>query len=142
MWVRRGAVTIMGAMLHASPKLHRVYAPSTHSLPIMQYARDPYGPVHQPVEITILSCRSQLRLLRRLSWRFARIWNSKTQPSIAGQSPAKRSFSHVRYSCWCCDMQTLIRVFSWPCPLTTPLSGHYIVWTSGLTGNLCSRSLP
>lgn len=138
LWVRRGAVNIMGATLHASPKLHRVYAPSTHSLPVIRYARNPYGPANQPVEITILSCRSQLRLLRRLSWRFAKIWNRK--PSKTGASvPCPnllRSFGYVHYSRWCCDVQKLIRFFSWLRRRMTPSSGRYIVLTSALTGSL------
>ncbi|MCJ1286197.1 Polynucleotide 5'-hydroxyl-kinase grc3 [Xylographa opegraphella] len=75
LWVRKGTVSILGAVLHPSPKLHRVYAPSSHSLPSIRHLRNPFGPAQQPAEISIYSCTSRIRLLRRVSRKFRRIWN-------------------------------------------------------------------
>ncbi|MCJ1385179.1 Polynucleotide 5'-hydroxyl-kinase grc3 [Xylographa soralifera] len=75
LWVRKGTVSVLGAVLHASSKLHRVYAPSSHSLPSIRHLRNPFGPAQQPAEITIYSCSSRIRLLRRVSRKFRRIWN-------------------------------------------------------------------
>ncbi|MCJ1391651.1 Polynucleotide 5'-hydroxyl-kinase grc3 [Xylographa bjoerkii] len=75
LWVRKGTVSILGAVLHASSKLYRVYAPSSHSLPSIRHLRNPFGPAKQPAEITLTSCNSRIRLLRRVSRRFRRIWN-------------------------------------------------------------------
>lgn len=76
-WVRKGAINILGAVLHASSRLHRVYAPSTHSLPSIRSIPNPYGPQNLPAEIMIISCGSRLRLLKHLSPKFGRIWNHK-----------------------------------------------------------------
>ncbi|MCJ1403337.1 Polynucleotide 5'-hydroxyl-kinase grc3 [Xylographa trunciseda] len=75
LWVRKGNVSILGAILHASPKLYRVYAPSSHSLPSIRCLRNPFGPAQQPAEVTFTSCNSRIRLLRRVSRKFRRIWN-------------------------------------------------------------------
>lgn len=85
-WVRKGAIVISGATLHASSKIYRVYAPSTHSLPVIRSCRDPFGPEYQPVEITILTCCSRIRLLRNLSPKFGRIWNHIPSASIMAES--------------------------------------------------------
>ena len=76
-WVRKGAINVAGAVLHASSRLHRVYAPSTHSLPSICPIPNPYGPQNLPTEITIISCTSRIRLLKHLSPKFGRIWNHK-----------------------------------------------------------------
>ena len=76
-WIRKGAISIAGALLHASSRLHRVYASSTHSLPSMHPIPNPYGPQNVPAEITIHSCASGIRLLKHLSPKYGRIWNHK-----------------------------------------------------------------
>ncbi|MCJ1432518.1 Polynucleotide 5'-hydroxyl-kinase grc3 [Xylographa pallens] len=101
LWVRKGTVSILGAVLHASPKLHRVYAPSSHSLPSIRHLRNPFGPAHQPAEITIYSCNSRIRLLRRVSRKFRRIWNhTKSTNDIAAsaESFCGTSFSLLKDS--------------------------------------------
>lgn len=85
----------MGAKLHASPESYRVYAPSTHSLPIIKCVSGPEG--YAEVEIT--SCHNGLTGLRRISDLYGRIWNSEqvSQPdSFTGID--KPSFSFVRNS--------------------------------------------
>jgi len=77
LWVRKGAVNIAGAVLHVSSRLHRVYAPSTHSLPSIRPIPNPYGPQNLPAEITVISCTSRIRLLKQLSPKFGRVWNHK-----------------------------------------------------------------
>ena len=61
-------------MLHASPKLYRIYAPTTHSLPSIEHARNPRGPT-QAAEVAIYSIASGLRPLGRLSPKFRHVWS-------------------------------------------------------------------
>ena len=75
-WVRKGAVSVLGATLHPSSAAYRVFAPSTHSLPVIKPIRNPFGPAEQPVEITIVSFRSGIRLLKQVSPHFGRIWST------------------------------------------------------------------
>ena len=93
-WVRSGAISILGAVIHASSRIHRVYAPSTHSIPPIRPLPNPFGTGNAPVELTIISCRSRMRMLRQIAPKFGRIWNGRQQP----QPPfdfAKRSFMNV-----------------------------------------------
>lgn len=97
-WVRKGAITVLGAVLHPGSRLHRVYAPSSHSLPSIRPVPDPYGPPTQSTELTILSCSSRIRVLRHLSPKFRRIWNKKPAPDASVASPidlTRRSFTTV-----------------------------------------------
>ncbi|KAL6721003.1 Polynucleotide 5'-hydroxyl-kinase grc3 [Lecanora helva] len=89
LWVRSGAVSIAGAALHPSSKLHRVFAPSTHSISPIRCIPNPYGP-ENPARISILSCKNRMRLLDRIGPRFGRIWNARSH----SQEP-KRSFSNI-----------------------------------------------
>ncbi|KAL9624186.1 MAG: hypothetical protein Q9204_007893 [Flavoplaca sp. TL-2023a] len=75
-WVRKGAVSVLGATLHPSSAAYRVFAPSTHSLPVIRPIWNPFGPAEQPVEITIVSFRSGIRLLKQVSPHFGRIWST------------------------------------------------------------------
>ncbi|KAL8881612.1 MAG: hypothetical protein Q9198_001215 [Flavoplaca austrocitrina] len=75
-WVRKGAVSVLGATLHPSSAAYRVFAPSTHSLPVIRPIRNPFGPAEQPVEITIVSFRSGIRWLKQVSPHFGRIWST------------------------------------------------------------------
>ncbi|KAG8529062.1 uncharacterized protein KY384_005697 [Bacidia gigantensis] len=56
LWVRKGAVGIAGAVLRESPELRRVFAPSTHAIPIIRPIPDPFGSRSQGAEVTIRSC--------------------------------------------------------------------------------------
>lgn len=100
LWVRRGAIVIQGATLHPSSQAHRVYAPSTHSLPSIWHSRNPYGPEKQPAEITLISCRTRIRLLGQLHSSFRRIWNHRNTSSpriLQFANVARRSFSFVSH---------------------------------------------
>ncbi len=63
----------MGAKLHPSPRLYRVYAPSTHSLPVIKCVSG----IEDYAEVEIRSCRNGIFLLRHLSSLYRRIWNSR-----------------------------------------------------------------
>lgn len=40
LWVRDGTVSVYGAILHASPEISRIFAPSTHALPCIEALSD------------------------------------------------------------------------------------------------------
>lgn len=61
----------MGAKLHPSPRVYRVYAPSTHSLPVIKCVAGVGG----EAEIEIKSCHSGIYRLRDISPLYQRIWN-------------------------------------------------------------------
>ncbi|GFF49492.1 polynucleotide 5'-hydroxyl-kinase grc3 [Aspergillus udagawae] len=94
LWVKRGVISLMGAKLHPSPRLYRVYAPSTHSLPVIKCVAGVDG----EAEIEVKSCNSGIYRLRHLSPLYQRIWNGKNTPADkltlkkASASP-KRTFS-------------------------------------------------
>lgn len=75
LWVRRGAIKILGAVIYRGCQAYRVYAPSTHSLPTITASQDPFGKIHKFVEIVIASSSSRIRMLRLASPKFGRIWN-------------------------------------------------------------------
>lgn len=95
-WVKRGVISVMGAKLHPSIKTYRVYAPSTHSLPVIKCVSGVEG----FAEIELQSCSSNLQALKELSPHYSRIWNStKTVGDSATISGSfQRSFSIVSLS--------------------------------------------
>ncbi|MCJ1465202.1 Polynucleotide 5'-hydroxyl-kinase grc3 [Pseudocyphellaria aurata] len=100
-WVRTGAVSILGAILHASARIYRVYAPSTHSLPSIRPLWNPFGSENQDIVLTILNCSSRIRMLRELSPKFRRIWNKKHKSKKDrenGVGMSRRSFLFVKSS--------------------------------------------
>ncbi|KAL9101956.1 MAG: hypothetical protein Q9163_002844 [Psora crenata] len=79
LYIRKGAVSISGALLHASSRLHRVYAPSTHAIPVIR-------PLHSP---------SRIRMLKNVASRFGGIWNAKPRSEGISSTPKlffRRSF--------------------------------------------------
>ncbi|CAF9942863.1 MAG: Polynucleotide 5'-hydroxyl-kinase grc3 [Alectoria fallacina] len=94
-WVRSGAISILGAVIHASSRLHRVYAPSTHSVPSIRPIRNPFGTGNASVELTIVSCGSRIRMLRQIAPKFGRIWNGR-MPSKSLFDISKRSFMNIQ----------------------------------------------
>ncbi|KAL9009359.1 MAG: hypothetical protein Q9173_005604 [Seirophora scorigena] len=74
-WIRKGAISILGATLRQSSRIYRVFAPSTHSLPSIRPLRNPFGPGNQETSITISNCNSGLRLLGQASPKLSRLWN-------------------------------------------------------------------
>lgn len=96
LWVKRGVVSLMGAKIHPSPRLYRVYAPSTHSLPVIKCVSGVDG----EAEIEIRSCRSGIHRLRDLSPLYQRIWKGENSYpdrfSLRGVSgDSRRTFSVV-----------------------------------------------
>ena len=96
LWVKRGVVSVMGAKLHPSPRLYRVYAPSTHSLPVIKCVSG----VDEAAEIEVKSCHSGISRLRDLAPLYRRIWNGKNTSADKltlrnAPSSAKRTFSVV-----------------------------------------------
>ena len=127
LWVRSGAISILGAVIHASSRIHRVYAPSTHSIPPIRPLPNPFGTGNAPVELTILSCRSRMRMLRQVAPKFGRIWNGRQQ----SQPPfdlAKRTFMNVSNT-WVLEQvfSCLLGEIYLECPqllIATPLCAH------------------
>ncbi|KAJ5693043.1 hypothetical protein N7462_002466 [Penicillium macrosclerotiorum] len=70
-WVKRGIVSLMGAKLHPSARAYRVYAPSTHSLPVIKCVSGVDG----EAEVELKSCNSGLSRLRDISPLYQRIWS-------------------------------------------------------------------
>ncbi|RAK77190.1 putative RNA processing protein Grc3 [Aspergillus fijiensis CBS 313.89] len=94
LWVKRGVVSLMGAKLHPSSRVYRVYAPSTHSLPVIKCVSGVDG----AAEIEVMSCHSGIYRLRHLSPLYERVWNSKNTAAdkitLKNVSPStKRTFS-------------------------------------------------
>ncbi|OAT03062.1 protein grc3, variant 4 [Blastomyces dermatitidis ER-3] len=95
LWVKRGVVSIMGAKLHPSPRLYRVYAPSTHSLPVIKCVSG----VEDYAEVEIRSYNNGLFRLRNLSNLYHRIWNSnEPAPGSILQAGGLSSFSILHSS--------------------------------------------
>lgn len=92
-WVKRGVISLMGAKLAPSPKTYRVYAPSTHSLPVIKCVSGVEG----YAEVEISSCTSGLPRLRKLAPVYNRIWNVVGSPGDKeiSDEPSQRSFSPV-----------------------------------------------
>ncbi|XHF97476.1 Polynucleotide 5'-hydroxyl-kinase grc3, variant 2 [Aspergillus wentii] len=92
-WVKRGVVSLMGAKLHPSARIYRVYAPSTHSLPVIKCVTGVDG----EAEIEVKSCHSGIYRLRDLSPLYQRIWNGKNTSAdkltFKGGQNSKRTFS-------------------------------------------------
>ncbi|KAL4990999.1 hypothetical protein BDW68DRAFT_153113 [Aspergillus falconensis] len=99
LWVKRGVVSLMGAKLHPSPRVYRVYAPSTHSLPVIKCVTAVDG----AAEVEFKSCHSGVTRLRDLSPLYQRVWNSGNTPAdklslkTVGQD-ARRTFSVLHTS--------------------------------------------
>ncbi|KAJ5735157.1 uncharacterized protein N7483_000282 [Penicillium malachiteum] len=94
LWVKRGVVSLMGAKLHPSPRVYRVYAPSTHSLPLIKCVSGVDG----EAEVEIKSCNSGLSRLRDASPLYQKIWNGQNTAAdkltLKGASKdSRRSFS-------------------------------------------------
>ncbi|PKY05964.1 hypothetical protein P168DRAFT_310100 [Aspergillus campestris IBT 28561] len=99
LWVKRGLVSLMGAKLHPSPQVYRVYAPSTHSLPVIKCVAGVDG----VAEVEIKSCSTGITRLGDLSPLYQCVWNGKNTPAdkfTLKQAPSscRRSFSVLNTS--------------------------------------------
>lgn len=98
LWVKRGVVSLMGAKLHPSSQVYRVYAPSTHSLPVIKCVSG----VNGEAEVEFKSCHSGIYRLKELSPLYQRIWNGKNTTAdkltLKGTPQStKRTFSVVSF---------------------------------------------
>ena len=90
--VIRGQITILGATLSASETVYAVYAPSSHSLPVIRFLYSD----NDKAEIRLHQSNSGLRSLRHLSPLFARLWNENSSlepkdPNLSRQESPWRS---------------------------------------------------
>ena len=76
-------ISVDGARLQASSQLHRIFAPSTQSLPVIKALPNPYKPAGQSTELAISSCSPGLRLLRQVCPKFGRIWNHSQRGELS-----------------------------------------------------------
>ncbi|KAK2743272.1 Polynucleotide 5'-hydroxyl-kinase grc3 [Myotisia sp. PD_48] len=90
LWVKRGVVSICGAKLDPNPRLYRVFAPSTHSLPVIKAVSGSEG----YAEVELFSVFDGLCDLWRISPLYDQIWCAK-QPanSTSSSSFCRPSFS-------------------------------------------------
>lgn len=100
LWIKRGVVSLMGAKLHPSPRVYRVYAPSTHSLPVIKCVAGVDG----AAEVEVKSCHNGLSRLRDLSPLYQRIWNGQNTAADKvtlkdAHKNSRRTFSAVRNDC-------------------------------------------
>lgn len=93
--VKAGVVMLCGALLRAPSRSYRVFAPSTHALPLIECVRH----VGTPAIIEISSCASGIQALAQLSPLFGRIWHAPkpamAEPGSWSKSPESRSFRPV-----------------------------------------------
>ena len=73
LWVRRGAVLLLGAVLRASSALHHVYAPVSHAVPSIIAQTD-------SAEVVLYPNDSGIRFLGDISPHYAGIW----EPNFTG----------------------------------------------------------
>lgn len=90
LWVKRGIVSLLGAKLHPSSRVYRVYAPSTHSLPVIKCVAGVDG----EAEVEVKSCNSGISRLRDLSPLYQRIWNG--QNTAADKATLKDALKNSR----------------------------------------------
>ncbi|KAJ5751613.1 hypothetical protein N7520_008530 [Penicillium odoratum] len=92
LWVKRGVVSLMGAKLPPSPRVYRVYAPSTHSLPIIKCVSGVEG----EAEVQIKSCNTGLSRLRDVSPLYQKVWNG--QNTAVDKATLKGAHKNLRRS--------------------------------------------
>jgi polynucleotide 5'-hydroxyl-kinase GRC3/NOL9 len=91
--VQKGQITLLGSTLRASKSVHRIYAPSTHSLPVIRcLATDVDG-----AEIRLHQSESGLRSLKALSPLFGKLWNDGSGPLGVEYGPLLRKKSRSSF---------------------------------------------
>ncbi|OCK84388.1 hypothetical protein K432DRAFT_389547 [Lepidopterella palustris CBS 459.81] len=90
--VNKGYVVADGAVIKADGVKHRVYAPSTHAIPIIRA-------LGEENEVQFFSCRT-MRSLEKLSPLYSKIWNARIREGETGVqlSLDSKSFSVVRHA--------------------------------------------
>ncbi|TVY55558.1 Polynucleotide 5'-hydroxyl-kinase GRC3 [Lachnellula cervina] len=74
--VKRGQITLLGATLQASKTLHKVYAPSSHALPVIRCMATEID----AAEVCLHQYESGLGNLKSLSPLFGKLWNDGSGP--------------------------------------------------------------
>ncbi|KAK6582709.1 hypothetical protein PZA11_005117 [Diplocarpon coronariae] len=74
--VRKGQVTLMGSTLQQSNRFYRVFAASSHSLPVIRCLSTEVD----SAEVLLRVCNSGLNLLEKLSPLFGRLWQDQSCP--------------------------------------------------------------
>ncbi|OKP14661.1 Polynucleotide 5'-hydroxyl-kinase grc3 [Penicillium subrubescens] len=103
LWVKRGVVSLMGAKLHPSARAFRVYAPSTHSLPVIKCVSGVDG----EAEVEIKSCKSGLARLRDFSPLYQKIWNGENTAADKITLKGALKDSRRTFSVWSASMKAL-----------------------------------
>lgn len=88
--VLQGVVTINGAILRSHPTFpirYRVFAPSTHAVPVVQCISSSRS------EVQFFSCDYTMRSMEKLSPLYSRIWNVRKKYENGQLSREVRSFS-------------------------------------------------
>jgi polynucleotide 5'-hydroxyl-kinase GRC3/NOL9 len=76
MTVLKGEITFLGATMTAADEAYTIYAPSSHSLPVIRCL----GTELDSAEIVLRQHKSGLESLQTLSPLFAKIWNDGKGP--------------------------------------------------------------
>ncbi|KAI5288416.1 Polynucleotide 5'-hydroxyl-kinase grc3, partial [Ascosphaera aggregata] len=95
LWVKRGVMSISGAKLHPSPRLYRVYAPSSRSLPIIKSVSTSGD--YAEIELRSIVNTNGPYGLNKLSPLYDRIDNSHEVPKanpLHGHGPYSFSILH------------------------------------------------
>lgn len=87
--VQKGQVTFMGSTLRPSDAFHRVFAASSHALPVIRCQ----GNEVSAAEILLRVCSSGLELLETLSPLFGRLWHKDGGPLGAEYSDLLPKFN-------------------------------------------------
>jgi polynucleotide 5'-hydroxyl-kinase GRC3/NOL9 len=89
--VNSGYVMVYGAVLRSGPKKNRVYAPTTHALPVVT-ARG------GPAEIDVISTARSLGILSKISPLWTKLWYAQSPKDTQHVEPESRSFALLRSS--------------------------------------------
>ena len=82
LWLRKGSISVLGATIHSSSILYRIYAPQTHAIPLIKALTNPFGTSLQIADFRLCSADSGIHQLRNCNSRFSRIW-SREQGTMA-----------------------------------------------------------
>ena len=89
--VSTGMITLYGAELGPALESYRVYAPSTHALPVVECVSE------IAAEVEISQLKHTLAPLAKLSPSYRRIWNKRSiQQGSCHNAVDRRTFSYVR----------------------------------------------
>ncbi|RDL32553.1 uncharacterized protein BP5553_09009 [Venustampulla echinocandica] len=111
--VRKGQITLLGTTLQASEKMYRVFAPSSHALPVIRcLATDA-----NEAEIHLNQCESGLGSMKSLSPLFGRLWNDGSRPLCSRfesllRNKRKSTYQIVRSAINFPDNKLISQVFS------------------------------